>query len=112
MGVVSLTGGAAQLTLLARSEIFASGQEVAASGVAAFDLLRQPNLVVLGEQRVLPDVGQIEPDEIFLVPLDRAMTMLDSLARPTAERAERCGLRRPSVGPTSNSARWPSSRLL
>ena len=32
--------------------------------------LRQADLVVLGEQRVLPDVGEVEPDEIFFVPLD------------------------------------------
>ena len=28
---------------------------------AALDGLGQPDLVVLGEQRVLPDIGQIEP---------------------------------------------------
>jgi hypothetical protein len=68
--VVTLTGGPAQLALLGRGEILAGGQQVAAGGIAPLDLLGQPNLVVLGEQRVLPDIGQIEPDEIFLVPLD------------------------------------------
>ena len=38
--------------------------------VALLDLLREADLVVLGEQRVLPDVGEIEPDEIFFVALD------------------------------------------
>ena len=38
-------------------------------GVAALDLLGEADLVVLGEQRVLPDIGEIEPDEVFLVPL-------------------------------------------
>ena len=37
---------------------------------AALDGLGQPDLVVLGEQRVLPDVGEVEADEIFLVALD------------------------------------------
>ena len=32
--------------------------------------LGEADLVVLGEQRVLPDVGEVQPDEVFLVPLD------------------------------------------
>ena len=48
----------------------AAGSSSLARRVAALDLLREADLVVLGEQRVLPDVGEVEPDEIFLVPLD------------------------------------------
>src|SRR5207248_7638835 len=70
LGVVTFARGAAQLPLLGGGEVLGGGEEITACGVTAFDLLRQPNLVVLREQRVLPDIGQIEPDEIFLVPLD------------------------------------------
>jgi hypothetical protein len=38
--------------------------------LAGFDLLREANLVVLGEERVLPDVGQVQPDEILFVAFD------------------------------------------
>ena len=66
--LVFLTAGLAQLLaafgqLLGRVELFAGG-------VAPLDLLGQSDLVVLGEQRVLADVGEIEPDEVFLVALN------------------------------------------
>ena len=44
--------------------------EVDAHLVAQLDCLRKPDCVVLGEQRVLTDVRQIQTNEIFLVPLD------------------------------------------
>jgi hypothetical protein len=42
----------------------------ASASPATLDGLGQPDLVVLGEQGVLPDVGQIEPYEVFVVSFD------------------------------------------
>ena len=39
-------------------------------GEALLDLLGKPDFVVLGEQGILADVGQVQPDEIFLVTFD------------------------------------------
>ena len=61
---------AAQLALLGRGEALAPPSSSLERLVARFDLLGQADLVVLREQGVLPDVGQIEPDEVFFVPLD------------------------------------------
>ena len=38
--------------------------------VAGFDGLRETDLVVLRQQRVLPDVGEVETDEVFVVTVD------------------------------------------
>ena len=38
--------------------------------LALLDLLGEADLVVLREQRVLPDIGQIEPNQVFFVPFD------------------------------------------
>ncbi len=38
--------------------------------VSTLDRLSQADLVILGEQWVLPNVSKVEPDEIFLVPLN------------------------------------------
>ena len=70
LGVLAVAGLAAQLPLAGRGQVAAGPLEVHASLVAALDRLGQPDLVVLGEQRVLPDVGEVEADEIFLVALD------------------------------------------
>jgi len=70
LGVVTIPRAAAELALLPCSEVLAARQQITAGAIPRFDLLRQPHLVVLGEQRVLPDIGQVQPDEIFLVPLD------------------------------------------
>src|SRR5439155_24433436 len=51
-------------------EVLAPLLECASRCVARLDGLRQANFVVLGQQRVLPDVGEVEPDEVFLVSLD------------------------------------------
>ena len=45
-------------------------QHLLARSVATLDLLREANLVVLREQWVLPDVRQVEPDEILFVTLN------------------------------------------
>ncbi len=36
----------------------------------ALDLLGEPYLALLGQQGVLADIGEIQPDEVFLVPFD------------------------------------------
>ena len=70
LGVVTLTGRAPQLALLGGSERLAAADQFLARRVALLDLLGEPNLVVLREQRILPDVGEIQADEIFFVALD------------------------------------------
>ncbi|MGH8998632.1 MAG: hypothetical protein ACRDY7_04505 [Acidimicrobiia bacterium] len=60
---------APQLPLL-RGRQSRGSPQLAAGGVATFDLLGQPDLVVLGQQRILPDVRQVQAYEIFLVPFN------------------------------------------
>ena len=69
LGVLALAGGAAQLALLGGGEL-AAGVEHRAARVAGLDGLRQADLVVFGQQRVLPDVGEVQTDEVFFVPVD------------------------------------------
>ena len=69
LGLLALAGGAAQLTLLGRGELLAR-VELCDRFVAGFDGFRETYLVVFGEQRVLPDVGQVETDEVFVVTVD------------------------------------------
>src|SRR5260221_5513465 len=64
-----MASAAPQLPLLGGREALA-GVQLLAGGVSLFDLLREANLVVLGEQRILPDVGEIEPNQVFLVALN------------------------------------------
>ncbi len=70
LGVVTLAGGAPELALLGGRELLAPAEQLLACRVALLDLLGETDLVVLGEERVLPDVGEIEADEIFLVAFD------------------------------------------
>ena len=44
--------------------------ELGDRGLAGLDLLRQADLVVLGEEHVLADVREIQPDQVFLVAFD------------------------------------------
>jgi len=44
--------------------------ELGGGFLAAFDRLGQANFVVLGEECVLTDVGEVEPNEIFFVPIN------------------------------------------
>ena len=47
--------------------LLAAGVEVLDRLLARLDRLGQADLVVLGEQRVLPDVGQVEAYEVFVI---------------------------------------------
>ena len=66
LGVLAFAGLAAELALAGCGEVLRR-VELGNGCLARFDLLGETDLVVLGEQRVLTDVGQIQPDEIFLV---------------------------------------------
>ena len=60
---------ALELAPLGRREVLAALVELGAGVVADLDRLGQPDLVVLGQQGVLPDVGEVQADEVFFVPL-------------------------------------------
>src|SRR5204863_186006 len=62
--------GAPELPSLGGGDVLAAAVEVQTRVVAGLDGLGEAHLVVLGEQWVLPDVGEVQPDEVFLVPLD------------------------------------------
>ena len=70
---------------------------------AGLDGLGQPGLVVLGEQRVLPDVRQVEPDEVLVVPFDAFLRQ--GSAEPS--RTTWCGSPRP--GMTAEPVRPPAA---
>ena len=56
----------AQLALLGRGELLGRRRRASrARLVAGLDGLGQPDLVVLGEQRVLPDVSEVEAYEVL-----------------------------------------------
>src|SRR4029079_8803788 len=69
LGALALTGRAAQLTLAGGRQA-AAGVQLASGRVACLDGLRKTNLVVLGEQWVLSDVGEVEADKVVLVTLN------------------------------------------
>ena len=64
-----MASGSPQLTLLRGRQALARA-ELIARRVAVFYLLSKPDFVILGEQWILPDVGEIQADEIFFVSLD------------------------------------------
>src|SRR5262249_22198142 len=74
--VLALTGRAAQLALAGRRDFLASGLELGARLVAGLDGLRESYLVVLRQEGVLADVGEVEADEVFLVALDALLGQL------------------------------------
>src|SRR5699024_1987845 len=69
LGPLALTGGAAQFTLAGRGHALGRGLEFLTSLVAGLDGLSQTYFVVLREQWVLADVGEVQTDEVLLVPL-------------------------------------------
>ena len=60
----------AQLALAALGQAVALGVQVDAGLVPGLDGLGQADLVILGQQRELTDIGEVQADEVFLVPLD------------------------------------------
>src|SRR5690606_35835702 len=72
------------LALAGGGEVLAARVEGGPCLVAGLDGLGEADLVVLGEQRVLPDVGEVEADEVFFVALHallRQNRLLGSLDR-------------------------------
>ena len=81
---------------LAAREVLAGRVEFRERLVAGFDRLRQPDLVVLGEQGVLPDVGEVETDEVFVVTIDaifghRRLPQCGLASERSVDRMSRCG---------------------
>ena len=60
----------AQLALARRRDVLAAGVEHLDRLLARLDRLGETDLVVLGEQRVLPDVGQVETNEVFVIAIN------------------------------------------
>ena len=52
--------------------------EVGPGGGTGLDGLGQPDLVVLRQQRVLADVGEIETDEVLFITIDTVFCHSDS----------------------------------
>ena len=68
-GVLAGPKGHPQLALAAGGQALArllGPLEVGPGGVAVLDGLGQAGLVVLGEQRMLADVAQVQPDEVLV----------------------------------------------
>ena len=70
LGLFALAGGAAQFALACRCDGLAALVERGDRLVARLDRLRESYLVLLGEQGVLPDIGEVETDEVFVVSFD------------------------------------------
>ena len=68
-GLIALAGPAPQAPFDRRGGRL-DGVELFAGLVAGLDGLGQADLVLLGEEGVLADIGEIQPYEIFLVALD------------------------------------------
>src|SRR5207248_275471 len=56
-----------------------------ARSVAIFDVLGEPNLVVFGQEGILTDVREIEPDQIFFIPLH---SLLGHRSNPSSRRCD------------------------
>ena len=95
----------AQLPLAGRQHVMTEPVELLARLVPDFDRLGQPHLVVLGEQRILADIGQIEPDEVFFISFD---SVFGQPSQPPlfAVRSAQCNNRpRPPPFPPRRSSR-------
>ena len=60
---------AVEFAALGRGEFIGALERNSCFG-ALFDGLCQTNFVILSQQRVLTNIGEIQPDEIFFVPLN------------------------------------------
>ena len=66
------------------------GPQLLLGAPTGLDRLGKAYLVVLGEQRILTDVGQIQPDEIFLVALNSLFRQGLKASVGSAGTAPRC----------------------
>jgi hypothetical protein len=79
LGLLALSRHPSEFALAGRGEALAAGVEFLDGFLAGLDGLGETDLVVLGEERVLTDVGQVEPDEILIIPVDAIFGHCDSL---------------------------------
>jgi len=79
LGLFALASDATQFALAGGGDCFAAGVELLDRLLARLDRLGQTDLVVLGEQGVLTDIGQIQPDEVFIISVDTIFGHSDSL---------------------------------
>ena len=89
LGALALEGGPPQLPLLGRGQALRRRRQLRVRLPAGFDGLGQANLVVLGQQRVLADVGQIQPNQIFVVSLEALLCQLHQVLRFPHQRGGR-----------------------
>ncbi len=66
-GLLAVAGGAAQLAPPRGRGVLAVAVERLDRFLACLDRLGETDLVVLGQQGVLADVGEVQPNEIFVV---------------------------------------------
>jgi hypothetical protein len=77
LGGFAVASEVSQLALLGGSEPLAIiGGHFGLRCLTGFDLLGETNFVVLRQQRVLTDIGQIQADEIFFVTIDSVICSL------------------------------------
>src|SRR5205823_218392 len=76
-GVLATLDLTPQLPAARRGDVLALAVQLRLPGVPSLDRLGQPDLVILGEQRILPNIGEIEPDEVLLVALDSLLCQND-----------------------------------
>jgi hypothetical protein len=58
--------------------------------VASFDRLGEPDLVVFRKERVLPDIGEVQTDEVFIISFNaifghRRLPLVDSRSFSAAD---------------------------
>ena len=101
LGLFSLAGDPTELAFLGRSDTLAARVERLDRLFPGFDRFRETDLVVFREQRVLPDVGQVQANEVFIVTVD---TIFGHVLAPLGPVVERFAM---TAMLWSLSGRWP-----
>src|SRR6202041_2027492 len=70
LGGVAAHDVSTELTATRRGDRLRGLLQLLERASAGFDVLSETNLVILVQQRILPDVGEIEPYEVFLITFD------------------------------------------
>ena len=70
LGLLALLHRPAKLTLLGRGQLGVDRFELRSRFRARFDGLGEADLVLLREQGVLADIGQVQANEVFFIPFD------------------------------------------
>jgi len=66
----ALLGGPPKLTLLGSCHFLAGRIQIDDCRLTGFDQFRQPDLIILGEERVLPDIGQVQANQILFIAIN------------------------------------------